>query len=353
MKYLRYLLWPFSLVYGAIVVIRNWFYDAGWFESTSFDLPLITVGNLAVGGAGKSPMTEYLIALLKSNYKVATLSRGYGRQTTGFIIADRDSNAHEIGDEPAQFKQKFPNIIVAVCESRVSGVERLKDDHQVILLDDAFQHRALKAGLNILLFDYNKLHGPQLMLPAGDLREPTSGKMRADILIVSKCPPGMNAAEQESIAARLKPYPKQHLFFTSIAYQALFGFGDSQQATLKVGSTVFLLTGIAGSAPLVKHLQDAGCNAVHHKYADHHTFTLKNITKLVDDFNASASADKLIITTEKDAERLKRPEILELLKNLPVMVQPIGVQFLNNEGAAFNNLIENYVRKYTTHSGIH
>ncbi|WP_299290600.1 tetraacyldisaccharide 4'-kinase, partial [uncultured Mucilaginibacter sp.] len=180
MPYFRYLLLPFSWVYGLVVIIRNYFYDTKIFKSNKFDLPIIVIGNLEVGGAGKSPMTEFLIQTLKPNFKIATLSRGYGRKTKGFFYADKNSMAEMIGDEPRQFKQKFPNITVAVCESRVFGVEKLQQEHDVILLDDAFQHRALEPGFSILLFDYGKLGQPRFLLPAGNYREPFSGRKRAD-----------------------------------------------------------------------------------------------------------------------------------------------------------------------------
>lgn len=354
MKKLRWLLWPFSLLYGLVVVIRNWCYDVGWFKSTGFNLPVISVGNLAVGGAGKSPMTEYLVRLLKSDYKISTLSRGYGRKTQGFLLADADSTSADIGDEPAQFKNKFPDVTVAVCEDRVKGINQLKDDHELIILDDAYQHRAVKPGLSILLFDYKKLSEPNLLLPAGDLREPFSGKMRADIIVVSKCPEGISADAQTRIEEKIRPYPYQHLFFTSINYLGLKTF-DGEMAVIKLtqASKVYLLTGIAGAAPLVQYLQSISTNIVHHNYPDHHPFSLKNITKLVDEFSADASANKVVITTEKDAERLKQPELLPLLSKLQILVLPISIAFLNNGQQQFDQLIIEYVRKYRTNRSVH
>lgn len=213
MIYLRWLLFPFSLLYGLVVVIRNWCYNAGILKSREFDLPVIAVGNLDVGGAGKSPMTEYLIRLLKGNYKLATLSRGYGRKTKGFQVADAHAQASGIGDEPAQFKNKFPNVTIAVAEKRVEGIEQLQSSHDLIILDDAYQHRAVKPGFSILLFDYNRIREPRLLLPAGNLREPFAGRKRADIIVISKCPAALKRIYQFELQKRVKPFPNQAVFF--------------------------------------------------------------------------------------------------------------------------------------------
>lgn len=354
MKKLRWLLLPFSLLYALVVVIRNWCYDVGWFKSTKFDLPVISVGNLAVGGAGKSPMTEYLVRLLKSDYQLSTLSRGYGRVTKGFLLANDKSTAADIGDEPAQFKHKFPDVTVAVCEDRVNGINQLKNIYDVIVLDDAYQHRAVKPGLSILLFDYKKLNEPNFLLPAGDLREPFSGKMRADIMVVSKCPENLSAEEQQQMAEKIGIYPYQQLFFTSINYLGLKTLDGKDAAYKLVADTkVFLITGIAGAAPLKQYLQGIVPNIIHHNYADHHRFSLKNITKLADEFSAESSINKVVITTEKDAERLKQPELLPLLSKLTVLVLPISINFLNNGQQQFDKQITDYVRKYRTHSSVH
>jgi tetraacyldisaccharide 4'-kinase len=354
MKKLRWLLLPFSLLYALVVVIRNWCYDVGWFKSTQFDLAVISVGNLAVGGAGKSPMTEYLIRLLKADYKLSTLSRGYGRTTKGFLLADDKSTAADIGDEPAQFKHKFPDVTVAVCEDRVNGINQLKNDYDLVVLDDAYQHRAVKPGLSILLFDYKKLDEPNFLLPAGDLREPFSGKMRADIIVVSKCPADLSTEEQEQIAGKIRPYPYQQLFFTSINYLELKPLENGGvRGVINADTQIFLLTGIAGAGPLKQYLQRITSHINHHNYADHHRFSLKNITKLADEFSAEPSINKMVITTEKDAERLNQPELLPLLSKLQIQVLPISIQFLNNGQHEFDKQITNYVRKYRTHNSVH
>jgi len=354
MKYLRLLLFPFSLIYALIVGIRNWCYDAGVFKSYQFKLPVISVGNLEVGGAGKSPMTEYLIRLFKNQYKLATLSRGYGRETKGYLTATTTTTATEVGDEPAQFKHKFPDVTVAVCERRVEGIAKLLPEHNLIVLDDAYQHREVKPGFSILLFDYRTITKPRLLLPAGNMREPFAGRWRADVLVVSKCPETLTVDEQADLMAHLKPLNYQETFFTSIAYQPFQDMdGNLIDTTIESDTTVFLLTGIANSGPLVQHLQKSTSHIIHHNYPDHHRFTLKNIVKLADEFAASASQKKLVITTEKDAQRLHEQALLPLVKQLAILVLPIGINFLNNGQQQFDNLLKNYVREHTEHHAIH
>jgi tetraacyldisaccharide 4'-kinase len=353
MKYLHLLLFPFSLIYGLIVMIRNWCYDTGLFTSRQFDMPVIAVGNLEVGGAGKSPLTEYLIRLLKTGNKLATLSRGYGRETKGYLTATAITTATEVGDEPAQFKHKFPDITVAVCEKRVDGIEQLKQDHDLIILDDAYQHRAVKPGLSILLFDYNKLSDLHLVLPAGNYREPFSGRWRTDVIIISKCPVDLPVEKQQSIIKNMSLLPYQQLFFTSINYMGLQNLeGKAVDTVIDSDTTVFLLTGIANARPLFTHIKKQTLHVIHHNYPDHHRFSLKNITKLAAEFAACTSQKKVIITTEKDAQRLGEQELLPLVKKLPVLVLPIGVSFLHH-GQEFNEIVTEYVRKYREHHPVH
>lgn len=317
-------------------------------------MPVISVGNLDVGGAGKSPMTEYLVRLLKDHNKLATLSRGYGRKTKGFLTVATDSTAERVGDEPLQFKHKFPDITVVVCEKRVDAIKELTHRFNLVLMDDAYQHRAVKPGLSILLFDYNRINEPHLLLPAGNLREPFSGRWRADIIVISKCPEQLIADEQQAVISKIDPLPYQSLFFTSIIYLPLQDLnGKKSDAVLNNNTTVFLLTGIANSKPLVQYIKNNGSTLVHHNYADHHRFSLKNISKLADEFAACTAQKKLIITTEKDAQRLLEHELLPLVQSLPVLVIPIGVQFLNNEAQQFDQLVIQYVREHTTNHLIH
>jgi len=317
-------------------------------------MPVISVGNLDVGGAGKSPMTEYLVRLLKDHYKLATLSRGYGRKTKGFLTVTTDSTAEQVGDEPLQFKHKFPDITVVVCEKRVDGIKELTNTHNLVLMDDAYQHRAVKPGLSILLFDYNRINEPHLLLPAGNLRESFSGRWRADIIVISKCPEQLSNEQQQAIIYNMEPLPYQSVFFTSIDYLPLQDLnGKKSEVILDSDTTVFLLTGIANPRPLVQHIKKYTSKLVHHNYPDHHRFSLKNISKLADEFAACTAQKKVIITTEKDAKRLVEHELLPLVQSLPVLVIPIGVQFLNNEAQQFDQLVIQYVREHTTNHLIH
>jgi tetraacyldisaccharide 4'-kinase len=354
MKYLRLLLLPFSIIYGSIIGLRNILYNLGIYKTRKFFIPVITVGNLDVGGAGKSPMTEYLVSLLKSDYRLATLSRGYGRKTTGFInskqmnLKAKVPFADKIGDEPAQFRQKFPDITVAVCEDRVSGIKSLKEEHNLIILDDAYQHRSVKGAISILMFDYNKILDFHFVLPAGNLREPFMAKRRAQIFVVSKCPGELPTDEQEKILNRLKPTINQKVFFTAIKYEPLKNM-ENGPAGVKINkdTTVFLLTGIANPGPMVQYMKTKTDHIVHHNYPDHHSFTLKNIAKLAGEFSACKTAHKVVITTEKDAQRLVDPKLAPLIEKLNILVQPIGIEFLNGAKKQFDQLMINDVREYT------
>jgi tetraacyldisaccharide 4'-kinase len=349
MQYLRLLLIPFSVFYGAIIWVRNWLYDTGVFQSRRFAMPVICIGNLAVGGAGKSPMAEYLIRLLKGGYKVAVLSRGYGRKTTGFRLVETGDSAAESGDEPLQFKTKFNDITVAVAEKRVHGLEQLESNHDLVILDDAFQHRAVQPSLSILIFDYHKLHDLRLMLPAGNLREPFASRKRAEILVVSKCPDELTEVQRSVVRSRIRPLSHQQLFFSTLSYGKLTPLGQGSERdliSLTPETTVLLITGIANPAPLLARIQACTPNVIHHNYLDHHPFSTKNITKLVVEFDSVAVADKIVVTTEKDAQRLKAPALLELLKGLPVYYLPVEAKFLGADAVQFNTLIKSHVTEH-------
>lgn len=354
MKALRWVLFPFSLIYGIGVMARNLAFDLGIRDSKEFELPVISVGNLSIGGSGKSPLTEYLIRLLKDSYKVSTLSRGYGRKTKGFLIVEPDSLSVNTGDEPLQFKRKFKDITVAVCESRVEGINKLKVDHDIVILDDAYQHRAVKPGLSILLFDYNRVFKFNHLLPSGDLREPFWEKDRADILMVTKTPSDLNETEKHAISKVLKPHKQQKLFYSYLDYGNLVPLdGDKDELpllTLKVSTKVILLTGIANPSLLLSEIGGYTQHIVHHNYSDHHNFSIKNITKLVKSFDQVKVDDKLIITTEKDAQRLNSPELKELLKGLPVYYLPIVAEIHEPDRAKFNEIIKAYAAESTVNN---
>ena len=347
MNIMKILLLPVALLYGIVVACRNWLYDAGILPSAEFNTSIIVIGNLSVGGTGKSPMTEYLVRLLKDNFPVATLSRGYKRHTTGFFIADKDSNSHQIGDEPLQFKKKFPEIIVSVDENRKQGIEKLLaqfPELKVILLDDAFQHRRVKPGLSILLTDYGQLFYDDFLLPAGTLREWRAGKKRADIIIATKCPDHLTPVEKRIIHKKIAPEAHQQVLFSHIKYSkpvALF----PHTKELEGKPDVVLITGVSKPLPLEDHLQKKANTIIPLRYPDHHEYTLVEATQLVETFHKISSSNKVIITTEKDAMRLDKPGLVEVLHKLPMYYIPIETTFDEKEKAEFNQLIIDYVTR--------
>jgi len=342
LKYLRLLLLPFNLVYALVIFLRNQLYDWGVFKSTSFDMPVICIGNLAVGGSGKTPTTEYLVRLLQ-NYKVAILSRGYGRVTKGFILADEHASAKTIGDEPMQYYRKFKNVTVAVCEDRVTGINQLKDAHDVILLDDAYQHRKVKAGFNILLFEFDKLRSWQMLLPAGNLRETFSGIRRAQTVLITKSPKVIAENLQQRFLKKLKLTADQNLAFSHIGYQNLQALFSENQLELQKKQEVFLLTGIANPVPLYQYLSTKEVILHHFEYPDHHRFTVQEIKALIKAFEEHPAGEKIIVTTEKDGQRLLDDKLKDLLLNLPVYYLPINIEINAAERAKFDQKILEYV----------
>lgn len=337
-------------------------YDLGLFSSKQFDLPTISVGNLSAGGTGKTPHIEYLIRLLKPEFYIATLSRGYGRKTTGFILSDTQSTASDIGDEPLQFKKKFSGLRVAVDGNRVRGIKHLLKEFpslQSILLDDAFQHRAVKPGLSILLTDFSRLFVNDNLLPSGSLREFKSGMKRADIIVVTKCPEILLPIERKRLITEINPLPHQRIYFSYIKYGDFIPVtGDGTNPLAKEyyferNFSVALLTGIANTRPLEYYLKDKIKNIVPIKYSDHHHFTKNDISNIQKIFNNIVTANKIILTTEKDAMRLKSAEYAEAIKNLPLFYIPIEIEFHNNDKQAFNEQILHYVRANQKHSSIH
>jgi tetraacyldisaccharide 4'-kinase len=339
------LLFPFSLLYGVIIIIRNKCFDLGILKSQQFDLPIICVGNLVVGGSGKTPVTEYLVRLL-DNYKIAILSRGYGRETKGFLLADQS-----IGDEPLQYYQKFPGVTVAVCEDRVTGINKLKQEHDLIILDDAFQHRKVKAGYQILLFEFDKMKRRQFMLPTGNLREPFWGYKRAQKILITKSPAQIMRADKRLIEEKFSSFNNSAIAFSSIKYgslKALYPEHVAADADKQAGSaTIFLLTGIANPKPLVQYLKGQYREVIEHQFGDHHKFSRQEIEALVSAFNQHPSGEKLIITTEKDAQRLLDASIKDLLLNLPVFFLPITIVIQETDQLQFNQEILKYVSSTT------
>ncbi len=357
MKFLRLLLFPVSLLYGLGVIIRNLGYDLGVLRSRKFKVPVICVGNLAVGGSGKSPMTEYLVKLFQDDYKIATLSRGYGRKTKGFFTVNTASFAEDVGDEPLQFKQKFPEITVAVCEDRVEGIKELNKENELIILDDAYQHRAVTPGFSVLLFDYASVQKTQWLLPTGDLREPMYGRYRANVIVITKCPVNISEDEKEKIKKRIAPNSHQKLFFSFLNYGDLKSFlnpgREIKLEEINIETQVLILTGIANPNPLLNEIKKHTQHIKHHKYPDHHLFSKKNILKLVADFKHLPGTDKLIISTEKDIQRLKTVSIQKLIGDLPVYYLPVKAQFHQREAEEFNDFIKLYVTEHAVNNRIH
>lgn len=343
---LRYISLPIALLYGLVVAIRNKFYDSGLFSSIEFSLPVICVGNITVGGTGKSPHIEYLIELLKSNYQLATLSRGYKRYSRGFKLADENSNARDIGDEPFQFKSKYPGIEVCVAEERMTAIPQLlqrRSHVQVILLDDAFQHRTVRAGLNILLTDYGRLYTRDHIMPFGLLRENKRAAKRAEMIIVTKCPETLNSAQKQALIDEIKPEDHQAIFFSSIRYTALYPLSVFT-VPFNAQTEILLVCGIANPVPLIEKLEHDFNKVYQLTFKDHHYFTLDDIEEMHDAFRNISSKNKMIVTTEKDASRLMllKEKIIEL--QLPIYVQPIGILFLFDEGEVFNAEVLEFIQ---------
>ncbi|MEP6806651.1 MAG: tetraacyldisaccharide 4'-kinase [Flavobacterium sp.] len=315
MNILRKILFPFAILYGFITSVRNFLFDKGILKSTSFDIPVIAVGNLSVGGTGKTPQIEYLIRLLSDRYKVATLSRGYKRKSEGFVLASSTSNAEILGDEPFQFYQKFPNIQVAVDANRTNGIRQLlsqDEKPQVILLDDAYQHRKVKAGFYILLSSYGDLYADDFMLPTGNLRESRSGANRANIIVITKCPKNLSDDEQTKIRLKLKLTCSQQIYFTFIDYDD-FIYGENEKIAVSEiqSESKLLLAGIAKPTPFFDYLKNESDECL--TFPDHHNFSDSDLESI-----QNKAGNKKIVTTEKDYVRLKDAELVSQLYYLPI-----------------------------------
>jgi tetraacyldisaccharide 4'-kinase len=343
---LRKILYPFSFLYGKITSARNIFYDKGYLTSTSFKIPTIVVGNLSVGGTGKTPMVEYLVRLLQDKYKIAILSRGYKRSTKGFKIADLTSTPQDIGDEPMQYYTKFKEVIVAVDSDRVNGIEQitkffLKPD--VILLDDAFQHRKVAAGLNVLLTSYNNLYVDDTLLPSGNLRENKKGASRAQIIVVTKCPDALDKKEQFAITKKLNVQVHQTVFFSKIKYHNyIIGNKDNIATSILSKYHVLLVTGIAVTTPLLEFLKVNNISFEHLHYADHYDFSNKEKVKIKNEYEKIKEDKKLILTTEKDYIR-------SFMGIDNVYYLPIETEFIDHQHD-FNKLIKKYVEQSSGNS---
>lgn len=328
MNILRKILFPISLMYGGITSLRNLFYDKGWFESKKYSIPIICVGNLTTGGTGKSPMIEFLIDFLRVDYNVAVLSRGYKRKTKGYKEVLINSTVDEVGDEPLQFKQKFPKVTVAVCADRRKGIEQLRSNADLILLDDAFQHRKVKASTNILLTTFDDLYLYDTMLPTGNLREYKSGAKRAHFVLVTKCPEGVAYAKLQEIQFNLKLHHNQRIYFSSIGYDRLiYGVSETLPLDYLQDKTFTLVSGIANPKPLVDFLKQKEFNFEHKKYPDHHQFSPLEIKQLKE--------KEIILTTEKNFVRLQSQ-----LKKFAIYFLPIKTIILNEQEEFFKDAVK-------------
>ena len=353
---------PLSFLYGMGVRFRNMLFDTGILESRSFPIPVISVGNITVGGAGKTPHVEYLIRLLCETKRVSVLSRGYKRRTKGYLLASSSSTSLELGDEPYQMYLKYGRQVhVAVSANRCEGIERLCSDPEtkdtdVILLDDAFQHRYVKPGVNILLVDYHRLIVYDKLLPAGRLREPKDGKRRADIVIVTKCPPDLRPMDFRVITKALNLYPYQKLFFTTIEYGDLIPlFSNSRSLALSEITSdyeVLVLSGIASPQHLLCDIQKHTDNVIPMTFRDHHLFTPKDIARINNTFD-SMSSKRIIITTEKDAARLVGLDGLSDDVRNHIYALPIKTTFLLEQQEQFDEFILSYVLKNSKDSILH
>src|SRR5580698_10779733 len=297
---IRILLFPLSLIYALIVKVRNWLFDRRILPSASFSLPVICVGNLAVGGTGKSPMVEWMVAGLKDRFAIAILSRGYKRKTRGYALAGETSTALDIGDEPMQFHSKFPGVTIAVGEERIVAIPQLLHDRpetRAIILDDAFQHRSVRAGLNVLLTDCSNLFTRDWWLPSGDLRDAPSSYKRADIIVVTKCPEELTADERRAIVAEIGPLGHQQVFFSSIRYDYPYHITRRTPAVIDDRVEVLLVTGIANPAPLKRWLNERSRTYYELVYSDHHIYSIDDLKAIIRRFESIAATDKLILTT--------------------------------------------------------
>lgn len=350
MSFWKLLLLPFAIIYGWAIRIRHWMFNVNILKSESFDIPVIGVGNLSMGGTGKTPMVEYLIRLLSDDNKIAVLSRGYGRKSNGFLIANQYSGHLDIGDEPMQYHNKFKNNIkVAVCEDRREGIKNLMQDDSnldVILLDDCYQHRYVVPGISILLTDFHHLYMEDYLFPTGNLRDVVSEAKRADIIIVTKTYKVLSPITRRRIKKILKPEPHQSLYFSYLEYGDLTpvqGFEDSKIPT-KI-STIVMFCGIANSYPLQEYLRDLCVDLLVIDFPDHHKYSKKDLQLVSQTYNDAFTRKKIIVTTEKDAMRLAKSEYIRELESLPLFYVPIEVKLHGLDSANFASQINKYVRE--------
>lgn len=355
----KLLLYPFSVLYGVAIAMRNRLYDLKILESKEFEVPVISVGNITVGGTGKTPHTEYLVKLLRQNFRVATLSRGYKRKTKGFYFVDQESTVAEVGDEPLQMKRKYPGVTVAVDEDRVNGVESLLKQvppPDVVVLDDAFQHRKISPGINILLIDYNKPIKDDSLLPYGRLRESKFQARRANIIIITKCPNEITPINRRILSKDVRLFPYQDLYFTTMVYGQMIPLFDEGRPMDLFNDphhmAILLVTGIAAPEYAIQYLSGITRELDAMSFPDHHNFTLKDMGSIQERFEALQKQEKIIVTTEKDAVRIRHLDLPRKLKSV-LYVLPVQVKFLDREGKQFDQKIISYVGENKSNRELH
>ena len=341
---MRYLLFPLSFIYGSITAMRNLLFDYGIFKSKSYTIPIICIGNLSVGGTGKTPHTQYIINLLKQDYKVAILSRGYGRKSSNLQFVEITSNAVEVGDEPLQLKQNNPECLVVVEKNRNKGVEQILNDFpetEVILLDDGYQHRWIKAGFNILITPFSSPYYKDYLMPVGKLRESKKGVSRANAVIFSKTPENTNPTLKKGMLERLHLFAHQEAYFSGIEYHKFKCIRNNTELEENNPYSITLVSGIANTNPLIKYLEEKGHSINHLKYSDHHNYSSNDIDTILAEYTADKSIKKLILTTEKDATKLK--QFLPHFKDFNFYYIPIEIKI--DQSKKFKNQILDYVEK--------
>lgn len=342
---MRLLLYPLSVLYGVITWARNRLYDRGVLTEIEFDIPTIAVGNLSVGGTGKTPHVEYLIRLLGRSYRVATLSRGYNRSTRGYLFADEEATALTVGDEPMLFHLHY-DVAVGVGERRALALPQLlmdAPDTEVVLLDDAFQHRSIKPGLNIMVTDYGRLFSRDHIVPFGRLRESRAGYRRADCIIVSKCPAGMTAAEAAALRQEIRPLPRQRLFFTRLRYGPCTALVSGEKEAILPDTRIMLACGIANPGPLMEYLRTLSTDVRLLRFPDHHYYDTVDLDKMEDGLSQLGQGYRMIVTTEKDAVRLALLEREIVSRRLPLYVIPLEIAFLFGDREGFDDYILDFV----------
>ena len=348
---MRILLLPFSFLYGMVVRFRNFLFDIGVLKQHSFKSFVINVGNLSAGGTGKSPHVIYLINQLKSNYQLAVLSRGYGRSSKGFKWVTKDSGAMQVGDEPLQYANLFPVLDIAVCESRVVGIEQIEKEKKcdIILLDDAFQHRYVKPDFNVLITDYADLFYNDQLLPAGRLREPKSGAKRADLVIVSKSPEKINLNDMQEISTAIKKYGVSKVIFSYVRYSESMEFLNGEKTTIAYlrNCNVVLVAGIANPKPFIEFVASVSKSVTEFIFKDHYQFSSGDIIKIKNEYNRllGMNSPVIILTTRKDFMRFNTSELKHLIQNLPIAFIDIEVCLNENDEIDLMELLQNAINK--------